>query len=77
VLGTQLGGDELKITAEEALRAYTIDSAWACHAEKSVGSIERGKFADFAIVSADPTAEGTDLDSLSVSETWIGGARAA
>jgi hypothetical protein len=67
----------LKVTAEQALRAYTIDAAWACHAEESVGSIERGKLADFAMVSSDPTADGAALESLTVSETWIGGARAA
>jgi predicted amidohydrolase YtcJ len=77
VLGTRLGSDELKVSADQALRAYTIDAAWACHAEKSVGSIERGKYADFAIVSGDPTGNAAELDSLTVSETWIGGARAA
>jgi predicted amidohydrolase YtcJ len=74
VLGTILGSEDLKVSAEQALRAYTIDAAWACHAEESIGSIERGKKADFAIVSGDPTA--TAPDSLSVSETWIGGVRA-
>jgi predicted amidohydrolase YtcJ len=76
VLGTSLGSDELKVTAARALRAYTIDAAWACHAEGSVGSIERGKYADFAIVSGDPTGDAAALESLTVSETWIGGARA-
>jgi predicted amidohydrolase YtcJ len=77
VLGTVLGSDDLKVTAEQALRACTIDAAWACRAEGSVGSIERGKHADFAIVSGDPTADTAALDSLAVSETWIGGSRVA
>ncbi|HUP83571.1 MAG TPA: amidohydrolase [Candidatus Limnocylindria bacterium] len=73
VLGTTLGSDDLKVSAEQALRAYTIDAAWGCHAEGNVGSIERGKKADFAIVSSDPTVAAAE--SVSISETWVGGVR--
>jgi predicted amidohydrolase YtcJ len=43
------------ITAAEALRAYTIGSAYAQFAESEKGSIEPGKLADLAVLSDDPT----------------------
>lgn len=44
---------EQKITVAEAVRAYTFGSAYASFDEKSKGSIEVGKLADLAVLSAD------------------------
>ena len=71
--GDRIGADEA-ISAEQALRAITIDAAWQLRAERRVGSIEVGKLADFAIVDRDPLAiDPDDLDETRVLETWIGG----
>jgi predicted amidohydrolase YtcJ len=44
---------EQKITVAEAIRAYTMGSAWASFEEKEKGSIEPGKLADMAVISDD------------------------
>lgn len=44
---------EQKITVEEAVRAYTMGSAFASFEEKLKGSIEPGKLADFVVLSDD------------------------
>lgn len=44
---------EQKITVAEAIRAYTLGSAYASFDETRKGSIEVGKLADFAVLSAD------------------------
>jgi predicted amidohydrolase YtcJ len=44
---------EQKITVEEAVRAYTIGSAYASFDEKIKGSIEPGKLADLVVLSDD------------------------
>jgi predicted amidohydrolase YtcJ len=41
------------LTREEALRLYTIDSAFICHEEKEKGTLEVGKLADFIVVDRD------------------------
>ena len=55
---TDFGEDyavEEKIAPEEAIRAYTLHSAYASFEENLKGSVEAGKFADFSILAADPT----------------------
>jgi predicted amidohydrolase YtcJ len=42
-----------RMTREEALRAFTIDAAYAAHADTRLGSLEPGKLADLVILSQD------------------------
>ncbi len=46
---------EQKIAVEDALRAYTIDAAFASFEEHLKGSIERGKLADLVLIDRDIT----------------------
>jgi predicted amidohydrolase YtcJ len=51
--GAQVRGPEETPTREEALRLYTMGSAWFSHDEKVRGSLEPGKLADLAVLSQD------------------------
>ncbi|MBL8240424.1 MAG: amidohydrolase [Bryobacterales bacterium] len=44
---------EEKITREQALRMYTNGSAYLHFSEKTLGSLERGKLADFVVIDRD------------------------
>ena len=52
--GGKVFGPAQRISREEALRMVTIDAAWLSFDEKRKGSIEPGKLADLAILTADP-----------------------
>jgi len=43
-----------RLTAEQALRAITLDAAWSLGLEEEIGSIEAGKRADFTILDRNP-----------------------
>ncbi|MDE0910618.1 MAG: amidohydrolase [Myxococcota bacterium] len=74
--GEQIAANEA-ITAEQALRAVTIDAAWHLFAEDRVGSLTPGKFADMTVVDSNPlTINPDDLDRIEVLETWLSGKRA-
>lgn len=51
--GTQLYPKENRLTREEALRLYTLGSAWFSGEEEVKGRIAPGQYADFAVLSAD------------------------
>lgn len=58
---------EQKITVEEAVRAYTVGSAYASFEEKIKGSIEPGKLADLIVLSDDIFA----LDPVKIADTRV------
>jgi predicted amidohydrolase YtcJ len=60
----------------EALRAFTLDAAYAAHQEKTLGTLEPGKWADFILVDRDYfEVPAQDIWSTRVLETWVGGRR--
>ena len=74
--GKQPGGwvPEQKITAEEALRAYTVSAAYAAFEEKEKGSLESGKLADFVILSDDVLrVPPQQIEKIQVDTTVVGG----
>jgi predicted amidohydrolase YtcJ len=63
-----------KITVEEALRAYTAGGAWAGFQEDRLGTLEKGKLADFVVLSDDLfRVAPTDLRNVKVLRTVVGG----
>ena len=72
--GLTLGADE-RITAAQALAAITIGPAYTLHMDGLVGSIESGKFADFAVLDASPLSVPADsIREIKVHGTISGGA---
>ncbi len=60
-------------SAESALRAITTDAAWQVHGDDR-GSLEVGKKADFAVLSANPwTSDPATWADIKVHETRIDG----
>lgn len=67
-------GEEEKISVEQALHAITLGAAWQLKLDHLVGSIEIGKFADFAVLDADPVEVGAKaLKDIKVLGTVLGG----
>jgi predicted amidohydrolase YtcJ len=63
-----------KMTREQALRSYTLDAAYGAFQEKQLGSIEKGKFADFTILTQDIMEVAEDqILNTKVAMTIVGG----
>ena len=67
-------GPEQRISPEEAIRVWTMGSAYSVFEEDIKGSIEVGKLADFVLLSSDPTAVPVDeIKDITVRMTVVGG----
>lgn len=67
-------GPEWAISVEEALRMYTVGSAYASFEEDTKGSISPGKFADLVVLSDDPRRVAPDaIKDLQVVQTVVDG----
>ncbi len=72
--GTAIRGAEETPSRADALRFYTIGSAWFSHDEKKRGSLEVGKFADLAVLSKDyMTAPVEEIGGIESLLTMVGG----
>ncbi len=67
---------EQAMTLMEAFRAFTLDAAYAQHQEKTLGSLEQGKWADFILIDQDLfKIEPADIWKIKVEQTWVAGKR--
>ncbi len=65
---------EQKITVEQALKAYTKDAAFASFEEDVKGTLEKGKYADFVVLSEDIINHiPSKINKIQVLETYIDG----
>jgi len=65
---------EEALTPLQALRAYTVGSAYAVHEEHRKGTLSRGKLADFVVLSEDLlTVPPTRIGGITVLATVVGG----
>jgi hypothetical protein len=74
--GNPRGGwmPEERLSREQALRSFTLDAAYAAHAETLTGSLEPGKLADLVVLSADiMRIPPTDILRTTVRMTVVGG----
>lgn len=73
-LSGQLIGPDEGVTVDEALRAYTVDGAWACRWEDSVGSLTPGRRADVVVLGDDPTSvDSSRIGDIEVVATLVDG----
>lgn len=62
------------VTPYEALKAATVDAAFAGFVENDLGTIEPGKLADLAVLDDDPLAVPADrIQGIGVDMTFVGG----
>ncbi|MEU6569853.1 amidohydrolase [Streptomyces parvulus] len=71
--GRRIGPAEA-ITVDEALHAYTVAGARACHWEDDLGSLTPGKRADLAVLGDDPRrVDPSRIGGIEVVSTWVDG----
>ena len=71
--GAEFGPEE-RITVEQAVRAYTVHSAWAVHQEQEIGTLAPGMLADFVVLSEDLYEVNPQrIEDVEVIATVVGG----
>ena len=63
-----------KVSVEEALRAYTVEGAWASYDEDNRGRLRPGMLADFVVLDKDLTSiDASEIESTRILRTVVGG----
>ena len=63
-----------RLTIDEAVRAFTVDAAYAAHAEAFAGSLSEGLLADFVVISGDIfSMKPSEIPSVRVLATVLAG----
>ena len=63
-----------RLTRDEMLKSFTLNAAYAAHAEKDLGSLEVGKLADLIVVDKNVmTVEPKEILTARVVFTIVGG----
>lgn len=63
-----------RISLARAVRAFTSGSAWVNGTDHERGSLEPGKYADFAVLDRDPfTGPAEEIWSTTTAQTWVAG----
>ncbi len=76
IIDNSVVGTDQAVSLDDAIRAVTIDAARQLGQGDRLGSLERGKEADFTILESDPYKVSPDaIADIKVSETWVAGER--
>jgi len=74
IIDNSVVGPGQAVSLDEAIRAVTIDAARQIGQGDRLGSLEKGKEADFTILESDPYKVSPDaIADIKVSETWVAG----
>lgn len=65
--------EDRRVTPQEALKIFTFNGAWAAHEEHERGSLEKGKLADFTVLSGNPLLNFEKINNINVENTYING----
>jgi predicted amidohydrolase YtcJ len=66
-VGGNLAGPSQRLTAEQALRAVTLDAAYSLRLEKEVGSLKPGKLANLTVLAENPLT----VDPLTIGDIRV------
>jgi predicted amidohydrolase YtcJ len=76
IIDNSVVGPDQAVSLDDAIRAVTIDAARQLGQSDRLGSLEKGKEADFTILESDPYKVSPDaIADIVVSETWVAGER--
>ena len=76
IIDNSVVGPDQAVSLDDAIRAVTIDAARQLGQGDRLGSLEKGKEADFTILESDPYKVTPDaIADIKVSETWVAGER--
>lgn len=71
--GVVIGGNQ-RVSVEEAIKAWTLDGAYATFEENIKGSITLGKLADFVVLEQDPRAvPPLTIKDIPIEAVYLGG----